>query len=544
MDALNKFTNRLTDMYRSLTPAARITAALLIAVTVACVAWLYHEQVNGADAYLMGGQMFSAGQLRDMEAAFGKAGLQGYQFEGARIKVPRTQQSKFMAALAEADALPRDFGMHLQKAATSSGFMPPSQHQQDSLTKIARQRELQEILNEMNGVERSAVHIDEQTSRSFPPTRLLTASVSVMPKGQKPLDDGRISAIRHLVSASVAGLKPESVTIIDLASGRAYPGNGGGARSAGALGEYAELKRYYEHEFQQKINHVLAYIPGVLVTTSVELDPEVLNEEQSTKYDDRSVVYETREVTKTVEPPAAQSRGAAHGSAKPGDQASSSTARGEDVTQTDQRKAVPTTQRHIIREGRTPRRVTASVAVPSSYYERVYRTLHPGEATAPDAQQLADLQAVEQRKIEELVAPLLPSIANPGDLSARIAVSTFHQLPDNPPAAPTPGEELLWWLRSHAPTLGLAALVVVGLVMLRWVFTAAVRRPSTLVLETPSGPVRANESLARPADEHARTPLPRRAASSSSLKDELADMVRDDPAAAVSILRNWIGNVN
>src|SRR5262245_59279079 len=115
MDFLNRAYAQLADLFRSMSPGARITAALLLIVAVVSLAFLFNQQVSGPDAYLLGGEMFSATQLRDMQGALGKAGLEAV-IDGARIKVPRGQESKYMAALAEANALPADFGEYMQRA--------------------------------------------------------------------------------------------------------------------------------------------------------------------------------------------------------------------------------------------------------------------------------------------------------------------------------------------------------------------------------------------------------------------------------------------
>src|SRR5215212_5090324 len=109
MDFLNKASAQFVELFRSMTPGARMTSAVLLVVAVVSVAFLFNQQATGPDAYLMGGEMFSPSQLRDMQAALGKAGLEA-QIDGARVKVPSGQQSKYMAALAEANAKPAEFG--------------------------------------------------------------------------------------------------------------------------------------------------------------------------------------------------------------------------------------------------------------------------------------------------------------------------------------------------------------------------------------------------------------------------------------------------
>ena len=110
------------------------------------------QQVGGADAYLMGGEMFAAGELREMEAAFGKANLAAYQVDSGRIKVPRGQQSVYMAALADAGAMPAEFGDFMKKAAANTSFIPPNRLQQEAIAKSARNHDLQLIVNKMRGI--------------------------------------------------------------------------------------------------------------------------------------------------------------------------------------------------------------------------------------------------------------------------------------------------------------------------------------------------------------------------------------------------------
>jgi flagellar M-ring protein FliF len=302
MDFLNRAYAQLSDLFKSMSPGARLTVPLLLIVTVVSIAYLFNQQVGGADAYLMGGEMFSAGELRQMEAAFGKANLAAYQVDSGRIKVPRGQQSVYMAALADSGAMPAEFGDFMKKAATNSSFIPPNRLQQEALAKSARNHDLQLIINRMRGIEKCAVQIDEKVEKvksSLYDQRILTASVSVQTVGNRPLDEMQVSTIRGLVAGSVAGMTPAAVAVVDLTNGRLFAGNGGAeTRPGGAVGDYADHKRRHEMEWQQKISHVLSYIPGVLVTTNVELDADVVHEQKSTEYDPAgAVIFKSREMT-------------------------------------------------------------------------------------------------------------------------------------------------------------------------------------------------------------------------------------------------------
>ena len=136
MELANKGFAQLAEWFGSMTPGARVTAALLLVVTALSVAYLFNTQVSGAQVYLMGEESFSAAELREMQAAFGKAGLEA-EIEGARIKIPGGQESKYMAALADADALPTDFGHHMQQAVNAGGFLRIPHSQQEAAWRVA-----------------------------------------------------------------------------------------------------------------------------------------------------------------------------------------------------------------------------------------------------------------------------------------------------------------------------------------------------------------------------------------------------------------------
>jgi flagellar M-ring protein FliF len=121
------------------------------------------------------------------------------------------------------------------------------------------------------------------------------------------------------------------------------------------------------------------------------------------------------------------------------------------------------------------------------------------------------------------------------------------EFPDIPPGQlPEPGipQLVTGWLIENWRTLGLIALALVSLVMLR-----------SMVRSVPAGeePVRTPvaQQAGQPAAETAKreeTPADRRlkrlTGSGLTLRDELSQIVTEDPETAANILRTWIGNVS
>jgi flagellar biosynthesis/type III secretory pathway M-ring protein FliF/YscJ len=477
MEFANKAYGQAVELGKSMTPGARITAVILVVATVASLAWLYQERAADSHEYLMGGERFTAGQLREMQAAFGKAGLEA-QLDGMRIKVPRGQESKYMAALADADALPAEFGQYMQKAVSSNGLLRLPHGQQEAAWRVAKQKELQLIVSGMRGIERAAVQIDEETVDDFPRTKKsVTASVTVHPQDGQMIDERTVHTIKQLLASSVAGLKPDAVTVVDTSTNRSYGGTD--ANSAAAAGDdYADLKKRHELQWQQAISHVLEYIPGVLVSTNVEL--------------------------------------------------------GVDTAKDGRRESAP-------------RRVSVSIAVPGTHYLEVWRRENRSAEAAsrePQDEALSEIESRERQKIEQLVGNLLPG--RDSGATRQVAISTFY-----PPIGATGRAELrekaIEWITANWKIVSLVGCSLVGLLLLRSItrsMRAGVPRtvavpvdaPATLSLVTDSGQ---QAEVMEPGG-----PAARRSAGRANLAGELAEVVRQDPDAAVSVLRSWIGNAS
>ena len=205
-----------------------------------------------------------------MEGAFGKAGLNGFTIEGGRVKVPHAQRAAYLAALADAKALPPNFGDKLKDAGDNNLLESPKQREEQHL--IALEQEMRCVISTMKGIERASVLIDRQPqSGGIGLAPLQTASVAAQGIGGVPLDEDQVDTIRYYVAAAIAGMKPENVTIAD-ANGRIHIGAEG--RGGSNDDAYARAVRAAEQELTTKVRHYLSYIPGVTVTSLVTLDQQ------------------------------------------------------------------------------------------------------------------------------------------------------------------------------------------------------------------------------------------------------------------------------
>ncbi|HEY2759480.1 MAG TPA: hypothetical protein VGI75_02015, partial [Pirellulales bacterium] len=217
---MNKILAQLTAAFRAMTPAGRITAIVLFAVLVLSTAYLFnHPTVS--DGYLFGGEAVPVSQLPAIEAAFGKKNLTDYELQGTRIRVPHGKQALYMAALADAGALPHNFLDSLKNSLDSGGPFV-DRKKREELIKVALQDELSKIIGQMNGIERATVLYNVETPQGVNAKKEITASVTVKPVGNQTLNPDQVLMIRQAVGPAI-GAAPESIAVVDI-NGRAYPG--------------------------------------------------------------------------------------------------------------------------------------------------------------------------------------------------------------------------------------------------------------------------------------------------------------------------------
>jgi flagellar M-ring protein FliF len=552
MDFLNKAFAQVSELFRSMTPGARITAGLLLAVVVVSVGYLFNHQVTGGNSYLLDGQHFSTAELQAMQAAFGQAQLGDFEIEAGRVRVPRGLKAKYMAALADAGAMPAHFGSYLD-AAVNKPSPFTSKAQQEAMLKNALQKELERTIRYMKGVETAAVFYDVHKRVGLRSETTITASVSVKPVGETMLPPDQVPKIRSLVAGAI-GASPDQVTVVDV-NGPTYKAGGQDDVPDVLDDPYAQRVTFWQEKYERKILSALEYVPGAVVTANVELDTHTRQQEERTKVDPKTVPITVKEETETNQSDAAAPAG------QPGLQSQRANAPATLPAQargnhTDKERTTLTQQNDTSREyyrtetaPLTPKRVTVTVGVPSSYFDKVYRELNPSPPGQPlepiDPKKLAQVQKDAIDKIQGHVVTLIPQSDLTADPRPLVTVTPFPQLPGAVLPTPGMGEIALNWLVSNWSTAGMTGLALVSLMMLRSMVRASPVQTATPDLPLPpAAPPPAEKEtkkeVAEPVKKGAGR-LKRKLGSGQSLREELAEMVREDPDTAASILRSWIG---
>jgi len=547
MDFLNRASSQVSDLFRSMTPGSRITAALLLIVVVVSLGYLFRVQVSGSDTLLFNGAQFKPSEIYAMEIAFGKAGLSSYEVKGARIHIPRSQKAVYLKALSDADALPVSVGVRGEDPLGNASPFESHWVKTERL-KAAKAKDLAELIEASGDVEWAKVIYDTQTKSRLTGEKATTASVTVKPIGSGRLDEARVSLIKHQVASAYAGLRPEGVTVTDP-NGRSYPGES--TSGEGILVRYAEIKQNFERQWREKILAALAYVPNPAVTTNVVLDRVRSSTERVRKIDPKVINVQEKDETSSSSSTGNNPAG------PPGIRRSLATVNQAQSLASSRNAAARTEQEQSNREvrsvvsgseteketiGLTPTRVTVSIGIPGSYFESIWRKGHPTEAgqepATPSKAELDQLRIDETAKIQKHVATLLPTEGVEDPLKL-VDVSVFPDLPAVEPPEPGMAANTMFWLGQYWRTLAVAGLALFTLVMLR----SMVRTTSAPQERRRGADILPAEVEQADVQAAARTSrLERFSGSGPSLRDELSGLVQEDPDTAANVLKTWIGN--
>ncbi len=560
MDFLNKAFEQVKDLFTSMTPGSRIIAGLLVVAIVTSVAFLFQGEMFEKEVPILSGAPIAPADQTAIMAAFSMEGLDNYDVKGSQIYVPRSRRVDYIAALVKHDAIPPGFQDAVDKAIGEASPFESEQHRADR-QKVAREKEMALVLRNMRGIEYASVQYDIEDKGGFPRRKVYTASVVVRPSGSAELDAKTAKSIQNYVAHSIAGLKSEYVSVMDLNSSRTFSGGIDDLESV-ADDPYAARKKWFENHWTDRIQNALRDIKGSNVTVNVEIDPEMNRIEKGIKYDPRPTPLaqsseKTSEMKKSLADggrPGLQAQapapanGPAAVTAQPLNEQTSEYNREETLDVTNQEY----TQMQIA--SLTPKRVKVSVSIPSQYYADVWHSQNPtpeGQPLpTPDPGELTKIEDETKKSVEKTVVTLLPEQALGEDPYPQVFVRTAPQIAETPTPEPAVADTAMAWLATNWQTLAAIGFAVMGIMMLRSMLASkggAAEEDSSFRLEDPAAS-KGGEGAKKDeqAENNMQGLLKKRFAQTSgpNLKNELAEMVKEDPDTALGILQTWIGTPN
>jgi flagellar biosynthesis/type III secretory pathway M-ring protein FliF/YscJ len=492
---------RLRHRWSQLPRPWQIAGVLVVAAGVVALSFAARLAPTTDQMSVLQGRQFTADEMRRVEMAFMSRGLTDFQLTQSGLRVPRAQSRVYVEALRE-DGIFSDEIPDIRKEMTSSNILETTA-ERDIRYQNAKERLLESCLRRMDGIEDAVVIIGvpKAGARGIGSAPQVSTTVSVRTDGAEPLSRQQAYAICDIVAAAVGGLKPEHVSVTDMATLRCFRGESG--RSWQQDEDYAERKKQYELDWSERVGRALKFIP----------DAEVIAEVSLTR------------VPGGVDDPTSQAVDA--------------------VPETLLREDPLDAERAWV-----PERIAVTVSIPRDYLTQVWRSRHGKEAVeqqAPTSDELSLIERETQQKVEQAVALLSP-MGRAVRAVRHINVLWFDRPVDVPATilADRRASQGLGAIvaESHRLTLilgvvGIVAICLVwgvvrdimGLVRGRSEVTVA---PELRVVSHDSGSLQRSAPVVLPSDPtHAELP-------GESYHAGLTELVREDPQAAVTMLKSWL----
>ena len=570
MKFFEPFISRSRELYQSMTPANRLVGGLLLACILVSSVFLVRGTSGTSSEYLFGGRNLTDAELNLAESAFSTAGLPDYQRVGNRLQVPTKLRNDYMKALAENKAFPKQLGSTVEQALASSSFLESLEVGRQRI-RDARQRDIATAINSLSFVENAFLTYDSARN-GFSSDMIQTASVFVMPKFGAPLTDDQKRSIMHGVAAGFAGLKYENIAVTDLSSGATM--QGGNDPMTAEQQKYYQVKTRLENEYKTKARSLLADYGDSRVEAYVDLSTTLREATEILTYNEKPTTVQTNVSRKDSD--SSKPATAGRPGAEPNAISNRSTSLQEYAEEKHKSKESIEAERSVVghettlidKTGLTLKHVSLSVAIPASYYKLAFQ--RQWLDNNPDKTN-ADLATIDKtifvngvtlikeeinKKIQRMLVGILPSEVAGADRFPSVTVTDYLDNAPEPFIEAGLAEVALAAMIGNWQWFGLFALAIVALLSLRSFakgpasgnadeqfergFNIQLEDPSTWDLSGQDDD--ANEFSDR-ADAAENSGTTRKFnATGNNVREELTSMVRENPDAAASLLRSWIGD--
>ena len=548
MDFLAKATQQLRELYEGMTPSARIVTALLTTAIVVSLFFLFGNETIG-DAYVFGGQEFSQAELAAMETALGQAGLNDGEIVGNRLRVPRTQKAAYLSAIAKAGAVPLS-GKTLSDP-NSFGSPFDTRAVSDAREKSRKQKKIEDMLEQI--YENVSCEYDEVRKNNLTRDLVRSAVVSVKASGSQPLTAQDLRTIQRTVMMAVGSIEPQNIVVVDQNTGDSSVGVSPGDISDPVNNRYAMTKKYYEDMWRSKIVSRLHDYKGVNVQVNVLLD-ETLTDVKQTNEVGTPVVVENETEKETSEsirqdpagrPGVVPNTGAANGaeSVTTNQNSSSQSSKNRESTQSRVGESIQQVEKARL----VPKEVSVSIGIPYHYYVEFWRrTTDPTPAGDPTPAILTPIYDRVKQDVTEIVQPLILLPTTGEDIFDNIVVKPVYDIPEKNPPEPAkwydPAKD---WLidQGNWQVLGMMLLGLVGLFVLRGMVKASATPSQDTLAALAAGDDPASSVVGGADNKEEESAKPKRKFSSDgpNIKEELSELIQDDPDTAANVLKQWIG---
>ena len=558
MERLRQLLSNIGAQLGVLTISQRLAIGLCAALIAGSLLWLLQWSATPEMVPLVSAN-FAFEDLDAAEAALREEGI-GYVIHGRRIFVRNADQSNAIRIAHSAGALPdgRLFDMDSVVADQNPFQSPEARKYAQS---YARGNEIAKIIATYPFVKRASVLINEQSKRRLGGGTIEpSAAVAVTLVFNREMDATVVKGIADLVSAAVAGLKPHNVKITDSRTGRSHsvshPDDAQGA-------DYLSLVKQHETHLVSKIMNMLADIPGLRASVTVDLDTSK-RFTQTFDHAESQPKLESTKTTDTSSPNQSTESGVQANlgqalTAELGGQSSNTDESETEYFDPKTRKTETIEQMPF-----SLKSVTATVGIPRSFIVGVYAARFEKDTDPkdddPDFAKVRDEQVARVKASVEKIVMAKEADDVEVDVYPDVVWSFegggWSRVPGGITAAheDTSSLDSIGLAKTYGPQIGLLGLAMMSLFMMMRIvrksseITTKIHRAPVAPTEEPDGDVLLTVGPHTVGQaEVSGSMLTGKEVDADTLRhqelgDEVARMVTADPKAAAELIRRWVGD--
>lgn len=569
MNYLNQIGQQFVDLFKSMTPAARIVTALLTVAIGVSLFFLFKLQSTAGNSYLFGGTEFFQNDVSAMTVAFGKAGLNDFEVIGNRIQVPRAKRDQYLKALAEHEAIPESVDGMYDVAKDMSPFTPQST--KDQMVKDDKKKNIQRMIQGLAFIQLALVETAETDGDGPFRRKEKSAVVTVTPTGSHRLEPHERRTIFNIVANSLNMRDKSRITIADTSTNDSYTGPSEDEYDI-QNDPYTTARNERTREYKTKIREALVAYTGARVSVEVQINPTISKLRHEKTFDSTGVPVRTNTEQENSKDLSNRTAGV------PGTQSNvpgingSATVRKEPVESTKDRISESTENvvgrsiEQIKEAGLDVQAVSVSVGIPEAFVRKLWHKTNPpaeGEEIAdPSTDQLNKFFDTQKVKIEEKISALIPNRPKGEDAFKNIVVMMDPEVPIDPLPEPAMTDYAFTWLAGNWQVVALFFFGGFSLVALRGMVKSTTAPPKKDEPEVIEEAEEIAEEARKVAEEKARLQLVGRldadpaegskdeeenelmkrfGAGGRPVREQLTELVVQNPEAAATILRAWIG---
>lgn len=544
MASMKETAAQLRDAFLAMPMPTRVIGGGMVAVIAMGLWMLVASSGNNASMeVLFSGKVLTDDEITKVQAALSRAQLRDWDVEHNRISVPSRYKADYIRAIDEGGALPLGAETYIAEAQRESSPFDTERSRQ-SREHHAKERQLGRDIAAFPQVIHASVEHDVM-NKGYVKDHRQSAHVLVTPVGSDPLPGPMIRQIKQMVAASYAGLSADDVTVTDVNS------NGVGMDDEDNPLFAARVK--WEQRYLTKARQVLAGFGPLSIDATVELDPTMDVAKAQLQFGTPTTLQEqsSQATLESNRPPPGGVPGTTSNvgnrpvTIDPAAQTTRMTQKEENA-----RKVAGEQWEQSRMASLQPKRLSFSIGVPESYYERVWRAdffranpdAKPEDLPPMAADDRDRLRTTTATEIKTALQPMLLPVSAGEDMFPLIEVWDHRDLPELPPSSPSAAAQAISWLADSWQTLAMLGLALVALLVARNVLTSSsggarkeFEEGFGLEIPAPSPADAGSDALDAAGN-------PRLTVTGQHMKEELSEMVGANPEAAANVLRSWLEN--